>query len=113
MNTILRNRRFVSATAKNIIVLLVDGKSPTWTSADGETYKKQLKAMNTEVVVVYSSKGDPKGGNGIRELTDSPDSVIPIDIGKQTTDKVSDIINKVIVDSNGKFYAISFPWCLL
>ena len=102
MNTVLRNRRFVSASAKNIIVLLVDGKSPSWTSADGETYKDRLKAMNTEVVVVTSSKGDSEGENGIKELTGSPDNVIPVDIRKQTTDEISDAINKKIVDTNCK-----------
>lgn len=104
MNTVLRNRRFVGSSAKNIIILFVGGKSQRWTSADGETYKERLQAMNTEVVVVTSSKGESEGENGIKELTGTPNSLIPVEIGKETTDEVSDAINKKIVDTNGKLF---------
>ena len=103
MNTVLRNRRFIGASAKNIIVLFVDGKSPTWTSADAKTYKERLKALNTEVIIVTSKggRGNLKEENGIKELTGLPDGVVPVNIGEETTN-ISDAINKLIVNANGK-----------
>ena len=96
----------------------VDGTSPTWTFSDAAAYKDRLRAVNAEVVVIATS---PEAADKIKKVTENPDRKVVVIGGdnrgnkndgesendgdsKNDGDKtdVTDIINQLIVDSNGK-----------
>jgi len=121
IDSVLKNQRFVDTPAKKVIVLMVDGTSPTWSFSDADAYKDRLRAVNAEVVVIATS---PESADKIKKITENPDRKVVLiggdnedngDKGNNVDNKgdgdsrsngdktdATDIINQLIVDCNGR-----------
>ena len=101
-------------SAKKVIVLMVDGTSTAWSQSDALAYRDRSKALNAEVVVVTTKDSF---GEDLKKVTQQPDqNVVVIESNGNGKDDVTDLINTLIVDTNGMLSFIvlcSLPFLLI
>ena len=101
-------------SAKKVIVLMVDGTSTAWSQSDALAYRDRSKALNAEVVVVTTKDSF---GEDLKKVTRQPDqNVVVIESNGNGKDDVTDLINTLIVDTNGMLSFIvlcSLPFLLI